>query len=205
MRKHLHRIGNSYGIIIDSSIRRLLGIGSRSVLEVSTDGERILIERTGQLLTDDELPRARHILAAQEDASVRAGRPGQNRTANNPGANKTAVNRKLLRADMQAVSMDFERRYHASPQQLQRLHHVPNQRFMRILCWMASSSTAQEANDEELATLLRMRYCRDQLRVGSSWDEAIEAALLAYPMRSVTPSDASSGQQQPTIEGNSAS
>jgi len=45
MTKNLVSIGNSLGIIIEKPILDLLGMSKESVLEVSTDGQRLVIER----------------------------------------------------------------------------------------------------------------------------------------------------------------
>src|SRR6266700_996696 len=44
MQKKLSTLGNSVALVIDKPIRRLLGIGRNTVVEVSTDGRRIVIE-----------------------------------------------------------------------------------------------------------------------------------------------------------------
>jgi antitoxin component of MazEF toxin-antitoxin module len=44
MIKKLTAIGNSYGLIIDKSILELLEIAPETDLDVSTDGERLIIE-----------------------------------------------------------------------------------------------------------------------------------------------------------------
>ena len=43
MIKRLQAIGNSYGVIIDKPILELLRLTPESELEVSTDGERLII------------------------------------------------------------------------------------------------------------------------------------------------------------------
>jgi len=49
MQKRLNVLGNSLALVIDKSLRRVLGIGRDTILQVSTDGRRILIEPTGEL------------------------------------------------------------------------------------------------------------------------------------------------------------
>ncbi len=49
MRKRLAVVGNSLALVIDKSIRDVLGIGRDTMLNISTDGKRILIEPTGGL------------------------------------------------------------------------------------------------------------------------------------------------------------
>jgi len=46
MKKRLSVLGNSYAVIIDKPIRAVLGIGRETILHVSTDGRRIVIEPT---------------------------------------------------------------------------------------------------------------------------------------------------------------
>ena len=47
MIKKLVTIGNSYGLVIDRSILDLLRISPDSELELSTDGQRLIIEPVG--------------------------------------------------------------------------------------------------------------------------------------------------------------
>ena len=49
MKKRLSVLGNSLALVIDKPMRALLGIGRDTILQVSTDGRRILIEPTGEL------------------------------------------------------------------------------------------------------------------------------------------------------------
>ena len=44
MQKSLTAIGNSLGIVIEKPILELLGITKETVLEMRTDGERLIIE-----------------------------------------------------------------------------------------------------------------------------------------------------------------
>lgn len=44
MDKHLVRVGNSFGVIIERSICRLLGMTAGTELRITTDGRRIVIE-----------------------------------------------------------------------------------------------------------------------------------------------------------------
>lgn len=44
LRKKLHVVGSSRGIIIDKPILQMLGISNSTELEITTDGKRIIIE-----------------------------------------------------------------------------------------------------------------------------------------------------------------
>lgn len=50
MRKKLSAVGNSFGLIIEKPILELLSIDRDTELEITTDGERLIIEpvRTGK-------------------------------------------------------------------------------------------------------------------------------------------------------------
>lgn len=50
MRKKLSAVGNSFGLVIEKPILELLSIDRDTELEVTTDGERLIIEpvRTGK-------------------------------------------------------------------------------------------------------------------------------------------------------------
>lgn len=48
MKKKLSAIGNSLGIVIEKPILELLGIDRETELEMTTDGQRLIIEPAGQ-------------------------------------------------------------------------------------------------------------------------------------------------------------
>ena len=56
MKKRLSKHGNSFAIIIDKPILDLLSINEKTVLSISTDGSRIIIEpkRIKQTVSDDK-------------------------------------------------------------------------------------------------------------------------------------------------------
>lgn len=171
MKKHLIRVGNSYALVIDKSIRRILQLGPRSILDVSTDGQRIVIQRTGKLLDERDLKRAREILNAEE------GMPRDNEAGADLG-----VNRKALDLDSRQVFWELER-HGLGGHRLEALYHQKNPRIGRVAAWMGAGDCGTTANSDELATLQRMRHCRDRLKSGATWDQAIEEALRAFPKR----------------------
>ena len=69
MKKRFAVVGNSLAVVIDKPIRNILGIGRKTMLDVSTDGRRIIIEPLDGprrlsppvLDTSSELSAAEHI------------------------------------------------------------------------------------------------------------------------------------------------
>jgi hypothetical protein len=49
MEKRLRSIGNSFGLVIDKPVLRMLGMGRGSILKLSTDGRRLIVERVDLL------------------------------------------------------------------------------------------------------------------------------------------------------------
>jgi len=43
LQKKLHKIGNSYGVILDRSLLGVLGISPDTLLEISTDGKSLTL------------------------------------------------------------------------------------------------------------------------------------------------------------------
>jgi bifunctional DNA-binding transcriptional regulator/antitoxin component of YhaV-PrlF toxin-antitoxin module len=186
MKKRLLRVGNSYAVVIDKPIRRLLGIASRTILEVSSDGQRIIIDVTRDLLQDDELDHAQQILH-------------QGRRVAPPlvAAARAAATRRALYAEAPQVWLELERRWGITQSHLERLHHDPKPRFVRVAAWMRSRSDATEAanaaTDFEVATITRFKMCRDLLRTGIKWDAAIIEAIRAVPKTLAPASSVSAG------------
>jgi antitoxin component of MazEF toxin-antitoxin module len=168
MNKRLIRVGNSYALVIDKPIRRILHLTDRSVLEVSTDGTRIVIEPTGRLLQDDEIAHARPLLLGER---VRG-----------PESTNAGVNRRSLDIDAAKIWQELERRFGITPWHIEQIHNVPVPRIVRFAGWVCSRDVASKASEEELATLQRLKICRDRLRDGVGWEKAIEDALTAHPL-----------------------
>jgi bifunctional DNA-binding transcriptional regulator/antitoxin component of YhaV-PrlF toxin-antitoxin module len=57
MQKTLSRIGNSYALVIEKPLRRLLGIHPGTLLKVWTDGRRLVIEPTNDVAPRPEPPK----------------------------------------------------------------------------------------------------------------------------------------------------
>ncbi len=67
MVKRLQAIGNSYGVIIDKPILELLHVTPETALEVSTDGERLILTPVRESLRKERVERAqRRTVAAHE-------------------------------------------------------------------------------------------------------------------------------------------
>ncbi|HEY5926678.1 MAG TPA: AbrB/MazE/SpoVT family DNA-binding domain-containing protein [Kofleriaceae bacterium] len=173
MKTRLRRMGNSYGITIPSHIRRLLWISPRNVLQMSTDGRRIVIEATDEILQYDEVARARQLLSCEGE------RP--------PPPVVAAMTPHQLEFDVHNIWLELERRFCMSMAALEALYHEPKPRIARVGGWFSSRGCATKANAEELLTIRRFRLCRDRLRAGDGWELAIETALRTFPKTATPP------------------
>jgi len=150
--KRLVHVGNSLAVIIEKPILRVLGLGPRAVLRMWTDGKRIVIEPTGELVPS-------------RTSAPKAVSPYGT-------TDRFALERR-------AVYVELERHYGLGPHHLDQLTHVP-MRFVWYPSW-ARDLDLESATPAERATLQRMEHCRDRLREGDGWDAAIASALQAFP------------------------
>ncbi len=66
MVKHMSRIGNSLGLVIDRPILELLKIDEDTPLEVSTDGDGLTIRPIREAKSERVKKAARRVMAAHE-------------------------------------------------------------------------------------------------------------------------------------------
>lgn len=182
MKKRLCMIGNSLAVIIDAPIRRMLNLGTRSVLRVTTDGRRIIIEPTGEILEPSELRNARRALRARSEAETSARKTGD-------GDDRyEEIDLYGLGMDARSIFLELADRRGMNPDRLAAIWHEPNPRYLRIGAWLSDPNCAVNANEAELASILRMRRCRELLRAGATWDVALRDVLQAFPKQQPEPS-----------------
>lgn len=70
MKKHLTKIGNSVGLIIDKPILEMLGITGDTELEIRTDGTRLIIEPV-RTRREERLRAAANKVMANHDETFR--------------------------------------------------------------------------------------------------------------------------------------
>jgi hypothetical protein len=171
MKKRLTVNGNSLALIIDKPTRRLLNIGPYSILDVSIVGHRLVIEPTGERLDRSEVEGAapsrldKHEETRHNDESL--------------AVERSNMSKRALDLDARDIFAELER-HGLNRQWLSALsHEIP--RLGLGHSWISFRNPATNATPEQLATLRRFRICRDRLRADATWEEAIKAALAAYP------------------------
>jgi len=156
MQKRLSVVGNSLALVIDKPIRDLLGIRRETMLRISTDGRRLVVEPIGGA--------AHAANDVSSHVSIAASPP---LGASEPGP--VHVFRTLLN------------KYGISKVRFRELHHDPSSSLTRYLGWL-QLGYARDANPLELATMRRLHQCLEALDAGAAWDDAITAALVAVPL-----------------------
>jgi hypothetical protein len=140
VKKRLSTLGNSLALVIDKPLRDLLGIDRATVLSISTDGRRLIIDPI---------------------ASTAVLGP--------PASQLDAVSAAQALAGLDISRANFRR-----------LHHQ-GMSFAAYQGWLACGY-ADEADTAELATIQRIEACLRGRVGGGSWDEAVEAAIAAFPL-----------------------
>jgi antitoxin component of MazEF toxin-antitoxin module len=155
MQKHLSRIGNSLGLLIDRPILRMLGITQETPLRISHDGKRILIE------------------------PIRGAPP---RPAPVPAALVEAMPdpyQQLEGIDAEQTARELYNLWGMENEHVEALHHRCKD-MLRYEAW-AGSFDIGTRDDDDRQTVQRLAACLDERRAGKAWPEAIEAALASFP------------------------
>jgi antitoxin component of MazEF toxin-antitoxin module len=71
MRKNLTVIGNSLGIIIEKPILDLLGVSKESQFEMTTDGQRLILEPVKEADKTDKIKEATRRVMENHDKTLR--------------------------------------------------------------------------------------------------------------------------------------
>jgi antitoxin component of MazEF toxin-antitoxin module len=162
MEKSLAVVGNSLALVIEKPIRRMLGLTKNTLLRVTTDGRRIVIEPIGR--KDDRLAQL------TEATSF-------------PTTALTLAEELELRPILNALL----NKYAMGASEMAQLHHAPvmplesPRTVTKYSSWI--SAAGFKRNDlNELATSRRLRVCFDSLCKGKTWPEAITDALAVFPL-----------------------
>lgn len=155
MKKTLVPVGNSLGLIIERPILELLGIGRDSLLHLSTDGRRLIVEPLSQPVADVKPSAVANAPAVPEldfcDPRVSA---------------------KLVD--------DLASRHQMDDKLFRRLHHAQNYKntLKRHREYGPGRFRRGGTNEQ---TARRMHECLRALDSGQPWDQAIELAARQYP------------------------
>jgi len=154
MQKRLSVYGNSLALTIERPLLRMLGIARNTMLRITTDGRRLIVE---PLVNDPVVPvlspkgRSKVMLSQKIDA------------------------REMARSLVHDFSMGHER--------FGVLHHDGASSMREVFSFLGwvTSSDLSKIDDAERATLQRLWECYRTLRGRGTWDDAIQKALAKFP------------------------
>lgn len=155
MRKRLTSFGNSLGFILERPILDLLRIDRETEFEVSTDGNRLILE---------PIRRARRVTAERPE-----GRP----EAEAPDFTDPATTHALL--------AELERNHGLTLDLFRRLHHFGARATLEAHKKYAPGR--YQAGQTNEATAKRLHACLTRLHAGGDWNEAIDEARRLHPVR----------------------
>ena len=156
MRKTMINIGNSLGLVIERPILELLNITRDTVLELSTDGRRLIIEPVTQAPALD---------------------PGSGGTTDVEPSDFGDP------AFTVRVLDDLESRFHMSNERFRRLHHARNyQNTVKAhRAYAAKRPSRFQTGGANEVTARRLHCCLQALDAGESWEAAIGIATSQFP------------------------
>jgi antitoxin MazE len=152
MVKHLSRIGNSLGLVIERPILRMVGITAKTPLRVSHDGKRILIEPVRNPLPPADV---------KAEPTVAMPDPYE----------------ELAAIDVEQNVRELEGMWGMSDEHARELTDMG---LLRCMSW-ASTYGFGPPSEEKRQTAQRLEACLDELRADKPWPEAIAAALVSFP------------------------
>jgi antitoxin MazE len=156
MRKTLIQVGNSLGLVIERPVLDLLNITRDTVLEVSTDGRRLIIEPASPVSS------LNLVAASATDGE-------------SPDFGDPAFTVQVLDA--------LESQFHISNERFRRLHHARNYENTIKAHWAYAAnrpSRFQAGGSNEL-TARRLHSCLQALEAGETWEAAIALATNQFP------------------------
>jgi hypothetical protein len=153
MRKKLTTLGNSLALVIDKPLRKMMALAPGAWVRITTNGSALVVERC-------------------EPPSSEAEPEGKPAPVREPPS--------LLQRRAISTLFELVNRHHMSDVRFRRLC-TWDSRFIGYLGWLKCTNLAQ-ATPVELATIDRFEACLRELRAERSWDEAIDAALVAVPL-----------------------
>jgi antitoxin component of MazEF toxin-antitoxin module len=159
MRKTLIPIGNSFGLVIDRPILELLKMTRDTVLELTTDGRRLIIEPAEP---SPARPATAPLVAKETEAAAL--------DYGDPSVSATIVD----------TLVD---RFHMDNERFGKLHHARNydNTFKRHLDYCAAHTGRFQTGGTNERTARRLDECLRALQAGHPWEAAIEIASKQHP------------------------
>jgi hypothetical protein len=164
MQKRLVRVGNSVALLLDRSMRQLLALAPDRLVDIKTDGRRLIIEAV-----DASEPRAR----------ARTAAPGSADGERDPSRLSLA---EVL--DAPEVFARLAGRYGMSDEQFKLLEPTiwPIGKYVLLVSGRDPTTYEGEGRPASLRmTVRRLQLCLQRLESGGAWPDAIAEAQRAVP------------------------
>src|SRR5688500_8399169 len=150
MRKRLSKLGNTMALIIDQPIRRILGINHDTVLRITIEGYRLIVEPLE--MVDD-------------DVAKRPVRP-------KPAPRERVISEETLRA--RELVEEMERVYRLNQARYEQLFGRP----MAIV--LVLGALFHDDVETQRPLIAKRAVCKKWLDAGDSWEVAIAKTLEAF-------------------------
>ncbi|MCX5748309.1 MAG: AbrB/MazE/SpoVT family DNA-binding domain-containing protein [Proteobacteria bacterium] len=161
MQKRLTIVGNSLALIIDKPIRKMLSLGPSRLVEIKTDGRRLVVEAAREPPTPARVDVA--CTRSVDEGEIEASLPV------------------ALVLDAAKVATALWERFAMTHDQFLRLH-PEGRRILSYVGWAGSESEVTAATASQRRAVRRFDLCLQQLEFGRTWDEAIAIVLYAIPL-----------------------
>lgn len=182
MEKAITYVGNSFALILDRTMVEVIGVGHGSIVDISFEGDRLVIRRTGKMK-----PVAPRIRRTQSLGTVPD--PKQPLLTLDYDENGE-VSLKALARDHRTAVQHLVRRFNLDETTMRALDPRTPAPFMRALMHLCGVLERKSLTPEDIVSARRVRYCiesPDEL----DWKRvsAMAAAFYPWPAKS----DAMSG------------
>lgn len=172
VKKTITYSGNSFALILDKAVCRVLGIGHGSIVKLAIEDGRLIVERTNE-----------HRIMA----------PGKKRLRCAPTGIVRDVGEPMIRAADKEYSLAALRKYSRGTvtalldrgldRHLDRVHYqagLPATLFLRKFAFL----NVEAAGARDVVVLRRLFAIFDEIEAGERMEDAIDVAIARYPFES---------------------
>lgn len=185
MEKAITYVGNSLAIVLDRTVCELMGIGFGSIVKLSFQGARLIVEHTGKMKQEPvrQRPRRSPLLRSRRRperlADVRRPIyiPDLDDNGEIPVPRLVEQYPAMLRELMMEWGLDLEH--------INRIHHTPSARYMEAHRRMVMLPIESEPSNVLVAR--RVAYIYMELLDCTDWDRVITLAIDRYPLPAGAP------------------
>jgi hypothetical protein len=185
MEKAITYVGNSFAIVLDRTMMQLMGVGHGSVVDITFEGDRLVIQRTGKMRL--AAPRIRRVPGLGMSPSV--PRLRECRTIPDPTQSiltldfdeNGELSIKRLAREHRTVVQQLSRSLGVDEMKIKALDPRAPLLFMKAVLHLSSILEKPSPTPEDIVAARRVRYCFEYMEQPQDWERVSALAIATYP------------------------